>query len=380
MVIFGTRPEAIKMAPVIRALQSRKGITPCVVVTAQHRQLLDQVLDVFGIAPDEDLNTMQPGQSLADLTARILQGVDAVIARRRPDLVLVHGDTTTTLAASMAALYNRTPVGHVEAGLRTGDLLSPWPEEANRKLAGALAAIHFAPTAHARDNLLAEGVPAGRIHVTGNTVIDALLAADKRIRDDPALSASLAARFPFLDPGKRLLLVTGHRRENFGKAFERICQALRTIADRGDTQVVYPVHLNPNVQEPVNRILGSHPAVHLLPPQDYLPFIYLMSRAHLIVTDSGGIQEEAPSLGKPVLVTRDTTERPEAVDAGTVRLVGTDASEIVCQAALLLDDHAHHAAMAAARNPFGDGQAAARIARGVADFLNQESRAEERAS
>ena len=369
MMVFGTRPEAIKMAPVVQALKSRNGVTPYVVVTAQHRQLLDQVLDVFAIVPDEDLDAMQPDQSLANLTARILQGLDAVIARTRPDLVLVHGDTTTTLAASIAALYNRTPVGHIEAGLRTGNLFSPWPEEANRKLTSALAAIHFAPTAHARDNLLAEAVPAGRIHVTGNTVIDALLAADRRIREDSALSASLAARFPFLDPCKRLVLVTGHRRENFGSAFERICQALKAIADRGDTQVVYPVHLNPNVQEPVNRILGEHPAVRLLPPQDYLPFVYLMSRAQLILTDSGGIQEEAPSLGKPVLVMRDTTERPEAVDAGTVRLVGTDVSEIARQAALFLDDDALHAALATRRNPFGDGRAAARIAHAVADFL-----------
>lgn len=369
MVVFGTRPEAIKMAPVVRALHTCEGITPYVVVTAQHRELLDQVLDVFGIVPDEDLNSMQPGQSLAELTARVLQGVDEVIARRRPDLILVHGDTTTTLAASMAALYNRIPVGHVEAGLRTGDLLSPWPEEANRKLVGALAAIHFAPTERARDNLLAEGVPSGRVHVTGNTVIDALLAAERRIRHDPAMSASLAARFPFLDSGKRLILVTGHRRENFGDAFERICQALKSLAERGDTQLVYPVHLNPSVQEPVTRILGGQESVYLLPPQDYLPFVYLMSRAHLVVTDSGGIQEEAPSLGKPVLVMRDTTERPEAVDAGTVQLVGTDAAEIVRQAVRLLEDEAHHATMAAARNPFGDGKAAARITRGVAEFL-----------
>lgn len=369
MVVFGTRPEAIKMATVVRALQSCEGITPYVVVTAQHRQLLDQVLDVFGIVPDEDLDAMQPGQSLAELTARILQGVDAVIARRRPDLVLVHGDTTTTLAASLAALYNRRPVGHVEAGLRTGDLLSPWPEEANRKLTGALAAIHFAPTTHARANLLAEGVPAESIHLTGNTVVDALLAASARIRNDPALAASLAAHFPFLDSGKRLVLATGHRRENFGEGFEQICQALKAIADRGDTQVAYPVHLNPNVQEPVNRILGNHAAVHLLAPQDYLPFVYLMSRAHLIVTDSGGIQEEAPSLGKPVLVMRDKTERLEAVDAGTVCLVGTDATAIARHAGLLLDDDVRYAAMASAPNPFGDGHAGARIARGVAGFL-----------
>lgn len=369
MVVFGTRPEAIKMAPVVRALHACDGISPYVVVTAQHRQLLDQVLGVFGIVPDEDLDAMQPGQSLADLTSLILQGMSEVIARRRPDLVLVHGDTTTTVATSMAALYNRTPVGHVEAGLRTGDLLAPWPEEANRKMVSTLAAVHFAPTAHARANLLAEGIPTQRIFVTGNTVVDALLAASKRIQYDQPLAASLAALFPFLDSNKRLVLVTGHRRENFGDAFVDICRALKAIADRGDTQVLYPVHLNPEVQGPVNRILSNHAAVHLLPPQEYLPFVYLMSRAHLIVTDSGGIQEEAPSLGKPVLVMRDTTERPEAVEAGTVRLVGTDATEIARHASLLLDDEACYAVMASARNPFGDGCAAARIVREVAKFL-----------
>ena len=338
MVVFGTRPEAIKMAPVVEALRAAPGVETIVAVTAQHRQMLDQVLDLFGIVPDEDLDVMQPGQNLVGLTSRILDGMSEVIARHKPDIVLVHGDTTTTLATSMAAFYSRTAIGHVEAGLRTGNLYSPWPEEANRKLTGALAALHFAPTERSRANLLSEGVPAEHIHVTGNTVIDALLAVIEKIRSNADLEQSLAGRFPFLDPSKRLILVTGHRRENFGDGFEQICMALKEIAGRGDTQVVYPVHLNPNVQEPVNRILGSQPDLHLLEPQDYLPFVYLMSRAHIIISDSGGIQEEAPSLGKPVLVMRDTTERPEAVDAGTVVLVGTDPKRIVAETCRLLDD------------------------------------------
>ena len=362
MVVFGTRPEAIKMAPVVEALRAAPGVETIVAVTAQHRQMLDQVLDLFGIVPDEDLDVMQPGQNLVGLTSRILDGMSEVIARHKPDIVLVHGDTTTTLATSMAAFYSRTAIGHVEAGLRTGNLYSPWPEEANRKLTGALAALHFAPTERSRANLLSEGVPAEHIHVTGNTVIDALLAVIEKIRSNADLEQSLAGRFPFLDPSKRLILVTGHRRENFGDGFEQICMALKEIAGRGDTQVVYPVHLNPNVQEPVNRILGSQPDLHLLEPQDYLPFVYLMSRAHIIISDSGGIQEEAPSLGKPVLVMRDTTERPEAVDAGTVVLVGTDPKRIVAETCRLLDDADAYQVMARAHNPYGDGTAAARIA------------------
>lgn len=362
MVVFGTRPEAIKMAPVVEALKSTPGIETIVAVTAQHRQMLDQVLDLFGIVPDEDLNVMQPGQTLAGLTSRILQGMDEVIARHKPDILLVHGDTTTTFATSMAAFYNRTPIGHVEAGLRTGNLYSPWPEEANRKLTGVLTEFHFAPTDRSRENLLAEGVSPEHIHVTGNTVIDALLTVIQKIENDRALRDALASRFPFLDAGKRLILVTGHRRENFGDGFEQICHALKAIAARGDTQVLYPVHLNPNVQEPVNRILGTQPDVHLIEPQDYLPFVYLMSRAHIIVTDSGGIQEEAPSLGKPVLVMRDTTERPEAVDAGTVMLVGTGQERIVETVNSLLDDVAAYERMSRAHNPYGDGKASARIA------------------
>ena len=362
MVVFGTRPEAIKMAPVVSALKATPGVETLVCVTAQHRQMLDQVLALFGLAPDDDLDLMAPGQGLPELFARILTGMAGVLAARRPDLVLVHGDTSTTLAAALAAFYARVPVGHVEAGLRTGDLQAPWPEEANRRLTAPLSALHFAPTARARDNLLAEGIAEGQVHVTGNTVIDALLSVVARIDAEPALAASLAARFPFLDPSRRLVLVTGHRRENFGEGFEQMCLAIRDLAGRGDTQVVYPVHLNPNVQAPVNRILGGVEGVRLVEPLDYLPFVHLMSRAHLVLTDSGGIQEEAPSLGKPVLVMRDTTERPEAVEAGTVRLVGTDRARIVAEASRLLDDPAAYAAMARAHNPYGDGRAARRIA------------------
>jgi len=368
MVVFGTRPEAIKMAPVVAALRRTPGLAVEVVVTAQHREMLDQVLELFGIAPEEDLDLMAANQGLPDLFARILTGLSAVLARRRPDLVVVHGDTSTTLAASLAAFYARVPVAHVEAGLRTGDLSAPWPEEANRKLTAGLAALHFAPTATARDNLAAEGIRAG-VHVTGNTVVDALLDVAGRIEADPALAARLDAMLPATPPGRRIVLVTGHRRENFGAAFEQICAALRELSQRGDIEVVYPVHLNPNVQEPVRRWLGDAPGVHLVPPLDYLPFVRLMSRAHVILTDSGGIQEEAPSLGKPVLVMRAKTERPEAVAAGTVRLVGTEAATIVAETARLLDDDAAHAAMARAHNPYGDGQASARIAAAVAAFL-----------
>lgn len=361
MVAFGTRPEAIKMAPVVAALREAPGIEVQVAVTAQHRQMLDQVLELFAIVPDDDLDLMEPDQRLPDLFARILTGMSAVLERRRPDLVLVHGDTSTTLAASLAAFYARVPVGHVEAGLRTGNLQSPWPEEANRRLTSPLASLHFAPTEASARNLASENIRDG-VHVTGNTVVDALLQTSGRIDTDPALAARLDAGLPALDPGKRLLLVTGHRRESFGRGFEQVCLALRTLAARGDVEIVYPVHLNPNVQEPVRRILGDVPSVHLAPPLDYLPFVRLMGRAALILTDSGGIQEEAPSLGKPVLVLRDTTERPEAVDAGTVSLVGTDANAIVREATRLLDDDAAYARMSRAHNPYGDGHAAARIA------------------
>lgn len=361
LVAFGTRPEAIKMAPVVEALRAAEGIETIVAVTAQHRQMLDQVLELFSITPDEDLDVMEPQQTLPGMFSKILTGMSEVIARRRPDLVLVHGDTSTTLASALAAFYNRTPIGHVEAGLRTGNLYAPWPEEANRRLTAPLCALHFSPTERARDSLLQESIPASRVEITGNTVIDALLQVTARIEHTPALRENLHARFPFLRDDRRLVLVTGHRRENFGDGFEQICQALRELADRGDTQIVYPVHLNPNVQEPVKRILGDHPAIHLIAPQDYLPFVYLMSRAYLIITDSGGVQEEAPSLGKPVLVMRDITERPEAVDAGTVELVGTDARRIVAAAQRLLDDPRAYASFSQAHNPYGDGLASERI-------------------
>jgi len=369
MVVFGTRPEAIKMAPVVSALRKDPRFETVVAVTAQHRQMLDQVLELFRIVPDEDLDVMKPGQTLPSLFSRILTGMSEVIQKQRPDLVLVHGDTSTTLAAALAAFYAKTPVAHVEAGLRTGDLLAPWPEEANRRLVAPLTRFHFAPTSNAASNLRAEGIAETSIHVTGNTVIDALLNVTGRIEREPELAQSLADALPPLDPAKRLILVTGHRRENFGDGFEQICRALAALADRGDTQIIYPVHLNPNVQEPVNRILGGRSGISLIKPLDYLPFVYLMSKAHLILTDSGGIQEEAPSLGKPVLVMRDTTERPEAVEAGTVVLVGTDRDRITQVASRLLDDPAAYEAMSRAHNPYGDGKASHRIAQIIADAL-----------
>ena len=366
LLVFGTRPEAIKMAQLVKHLQTLPAFETRVCVTAQHREMLDQVLNLFEITPDFDLNLMKPGQDLTDITAGVLQGLKETLGKWRPDAVLVHGDTSTTLAATLAAFYQRIPVGHIEAGLRTGNLYSPWPEEANRKLTGVLAHWHFAPTDASRDNLLAEGVAPDNVHVTGNTVIDALLQVRDRIRRDSALQQSFAEQFRFIDPTKRLVLVTGHRRENFGGGFERICEALARIAtDHADAQVVYPVHLNPQVQEPVRRLLGNIGNVHLIPPLDYLPFVYLMDRSALILTDSGGIQEEAPSLGKPVLVMRDTTERPEAVAAGTVKLVGTDAARIVAQTHALLTDSAAYQAMAHAHNPYGDGQACQRISKAL---------------
>lgn len=361
LTVFGTRPEAIKMAPVVEALAADPGIEARVCVTAQHREMLDQVLALFGIRPDFDLNLMKAGQDLTDITNGVLTGMRDIFSRYQPDRVLVHGDTTTTLAASLAAFYHRIPVGHVEAGLRTGDMYAPWPEEANRRVAGVIADLHFAPTEGSRDNLLREGVAPERIHVTGNTVIDALLEIAARIKAEPALRAQCESEFPFLDPAKRLVLVTGHRRESFGEGFKRICRALAEIATRDDVQVVYPVHLNPNVRKPVNDILAGVDNVHLIEPLDYLPFVYLMTRSTLIVTDSGGVQEEAPSLGKPVLVMREVTERPEAVKAGTVRLVGTDTELLVHEARRLLDDLQEYERMSKAHNPYGDGQASQRI-------------------
>ncbi|XBS69565.1 UDP-N-acetylglucosamine 2-epimerase (non-hydrolyzing) [Acerihabitans sp. KWT182] len=360
--VFGTRPEAIKMAPLSLALANDPAFESRICVTAQHREMLDQVLRLFGIVPDYDLNIMQPDQGLTEITSRILTGMKPVLESFQPDVVLVHGDTTTTLATSLAAFYQHIPVGHVEAGLRTGNLYSPWPEEANRKLTGHLAMYHFSPTENARQNLLREGLAAERIFLTGNTVIDALLWVRDRVMNQDALRAALEQRYAFLDPHKKLLLVTGHRRESFGDGFERICSALAHIArHHPDVQVVYPVHLNPNVSEPVNRILSGIDNIKLIEPQDYLPFVYLMNRAYLILTDSGGVQEEAPSLGKPVLVMRETTERPEAVAAGTVLLVGTDPDRIQAAVTTLLNDGDEYQAMSRAHNPYGDGQACRRI-------------------
>ena len=362
LCVFGTRPEAIKMAPLVLALAADQRFHAKVAVTGQHREMLDQVLNLFSIKPDFDLNIMKPGQDLTDITTAILQGFKQVFAQFKPDVVLVHGDTATTFATSMAAYYHQIPVAHVEAGLRTGNLYSPWPEEGNRKLTGALAQLHFAPTENSRSNLQAEGVGARNIVVTGNTVIDALLDVVKRLEQDAELRAQAAAPTAFLDFSRRVVLVTGHRRESFGGGFERICQALTEVARRyPDVDIVYPVHLNPNVREPVNRLLAGITNIHLIPPLDYLPFVYLMSRAHIILTDSGGIQEEAPSLGKPVLVMRDTTERPEAVSAGTVKLVGTDATTIVNELSELLDNADAYKAMSYAHNPYGDGKASQRI-------------------
>lgn len=368
LLVFGTRPEAIKMAPLVKRLQLLPKFDVEVCVTAQHRGMLDQVLRFFDIEPDFDLNLMSPGQSLTDLTCNILCGLESVLLQSKPDWVLVHGDTTTTLAASLAACYQQVRVAHVEAGLRTRDLRSPWPEEANRQITSRIAELHFAPTEEARQNLLLEGVPAGRIYVTGNTVIDALLSVSRRVEDDTLLRSSLAEMFPFLSPTRRLVLVTGHRRENFGAGLESICLALRDISESADVQVVYPVHLNPKVQEPVNRLLGGVRNVHLIEPQEYLPFVYLMKKSYLILSDSGGIQEEAPSFGVPVLVTRDTTERPEAVTAGTVKLVGTDRATIFSAVQQLLNDKSAYQAMARAHNPYGDGRACQRIAQKFLDI------------
>ncbi|EJN6712660.1 UDP-N-acetylglucosamine 2-epimerase (non-hydrolyzing) [Vibrio vulnificus] len=362
LTVFGTRPEAIKMAPLVHALAADERFEAKVCVTAQHREMLDQVLELFEITPDYDLNLMKAGQTLNEVTARILLELKPVLQEFKPDVVLVHGDTATTFAASLAAYYEQIAVGHVEAGLRTGNIYSPWPEEANRKLTGALTKYHFAPTETSQQNLLQENYAPENIFVTGNTVIDALLMVKEKIEQDADLKATLLAQFPDLDESKKLILVTGHRRESFGGGFERICEALaQTAKQHPEVQILYPMHLNPNVREPVNRILGSVENVLLIEPQQYLPFIYLMDRAHIILTDSGGIQEEAPSLGKPVLVMRDTTERPEAVAAGTVKLVGTDVEKIVSNLNTLITDSEAYQAMSFAHNPYGDGKACQRI-------------------
>ena len=350
------------MAPLVLALKEQLGISSRVCVTAQHREMLDQVLELFNIDPEYDLDIMSPGQTLGKITSKVLEGLEHVYADFEPDLVLVHGDTCTTFAASLAAYYKKIPIGHIEAGLRTGDLYSPWPEEANRKITGALTNAHFAPTERSKNNLLAENVNAASIYVTGNTVIDALLWVQKKIQSDHLLSNDLAARFPFLDPNMRLILVTGHRRESFGAGFERMCQAINQIAEQHpEVQIVYPVHLNPNVQKPVNKYLSGKENIFLIDPLEYLPFVYLMMQSYFILTDSGGVQEEAPSLGKPVLVMRDTTERPEAVEAGTVRLVATDVQKICDESEILLCDEKAYTKMSKAHNPYGDGKACERI-------------------
>jgi UDP-N-acetylglucosamine 2-epimerase (non-hydrolysing) len=361
MLVFGTRPEAIKMCPLVLEMQKDPRVEPVVCVTGQHREMLDQVLEIFDIKPDYDLSIMKHGQDLTDVTVSILSGLRAVISEVKPDSIFVHGDTATTFATTLAAYYQKVPVGHVEAGLRTGDLYSPWPEEGNRKLTGALAKYHFAPTDWSEQNLLNEGVAQADIKVTGNTVIDALLWVAKKIDSDDELHAKIEAQLPKLNPQKRMVLVTGHRRENFGQSFDNICHSIRELAERGDVEVVYPVHLNPNVREPVDRILNGVDNVHLIEPLDYLPFVALMKKAAIILTDSGGIQEEAPSLGKPVLVMRDTTERPEAVTAGTVKLVGTNQDVIVTEVTRLLDDKEAYLEMSYAHNPYGDGHACKHI-------------------
>ncbi len=361
LTVFGTRPEAIKLAPVVLAFQREASVQHVLCVTGQHRQMLDQVLAVFRLTPDHDLAIMKPGQDLTHVTMAVLEGLGAVIEAEKPDWVIVQGDTTTAFAASLTAFYRRVKVAHVEAGLRTGNIYSPWPEEMNRRLTGQIATLHFPPTEAAAANLAREGVPASRVLVTGNTVIDALHAVCARLDTDDALRGELDALFGWRDRSKRLVLVTGHRRENFEGGLERVCRALATLSRRGDVEIVYPVHLNPEVQRTARAVLADSPAVHLIAPLDYLPFVHLMRQADLIVTDSGGIQEEAPGLGKPVLVTRDTTERPEAIAAGTARLVGTDEAGLVAAATELLDDRAAYEAMAKAANPFGDGKAAERI-------------------
>ncbi len=362
--VFGTRPEAIKMAPVILEFKKYPELFDSrVCVTAQHRQMLDQVLNLFEIKPDYDLNIMEESQSLTDITCNVLQGLEPVLTEFKPNVVLVHGDTTTTLAASLAAYYQKIDVAHVEAGLRTANIYSPWPEEVNRHLTSVIARYHFAPTVQSKQNLLNEGVPDTQILVTGNTVIDALLSVVEKFRTNSGLRQKMAERFNFMDSGKRIILVTGHRRESFGEGFESICNALKIIVEtHKNVEIVYPVHLNPNVREPVNRILAGVQGIHLIEPQEYLPFVYLMHCSYLIITDSGGVQEEAPSLGKPVLVMRDTTERPEAVDGGTVKLVGADTKRIVDETSSLLADCNAYELMSKAYNPYGDGTAAKLIA------------------
>lgn len=366
LVVFGTRPEAIKLCPVLLNLRrhsSQFQVSVC--VTAQHRSMLDQVLSAFGVTPDRDLDLMQPGQTLAQLTARILAALEPVIRAERPDMLLVQGDTTTTFAGALAAFYQQVPVGHVEAGLRTGDLAQPFPEELNRVFTTRLAALHFAPTEGSAGNLRAEGVDRQRIIVTGNSGIDAVL----YVRDSLEAGTLPGCQWQQLDTAKKLIVVTAHRRESFGEGFERICEALSRLAMRDDVQLVYPVHRNPNVMDPVHRRLGGRPNVFLLEPLEYVPFVDLMRRAYILITDSGGIQEEGPSLGKPILVMRDKTERPEAVNAGTATLVGTDPHRIVHEAELLLDNRSEYDRRAHIHNPYGDGRASDRIRQAIETYF-----------
>ena len=361
LIVFGTRPEALKCFPVARAALARADLVTEICVTAQHREMVDSVINLTGMPVDYDLNAMQPGQTLFDVTSKVLTGMEAVLEQSKPDIVMVQGDTTTAMTAALAAFYKRIPVAHVEAGLRSHNIDSPFPEELNRRIAGDIATWHFAPTTEARDNLLAEGKDPGSIFVTGNTVIDTLLYFSDRVDTDLSLNAELASRFPFLDAGKKLILVTGHRRENHGGGIERICTALKVLATRGDVQIVYPVHPNPQVRGVVEAQLAGVPNIFLIEPQDYLPFLYLQKHSYLVLTDSGGVQEEAPSLGKPVLVLRENTERPEGVAGGTARLVGTEVDLIVSNATRLLDDPSAYRGMAERHNPYGDGRASGRI-------------------
>ena len=361
LIVFGTRPEAIKMAPLVKAFQNDLAFETKVCVTAQHRQMLDQVLSLFHIVPDFDLDIMKPGQDLYDVTANVLLGMKGVLSQFKPDLLFVHGDTTTTLAASLSAFYQQIPVAHIEAGLRTGNLYSPWPEEANRKLTTHIATYHFAPTLESYSNLCREGIAKETICITGNTVIDALLLMKSLIDTDEGMrhkiEQTLKQLYP-LDPQRRIILVTGHRRENHGQGFLDICQALRTLAlSNPECDIVYPVHLNPQVQKPVYALLQEIPNIYLIPPLQYEEFIYMMDKSYMIITDSGGVQEEAPSLGKPVLVMRETTERPEAIKAGTVKLVGTNPERIVKEAQELLDHAEAYHTMSQASNPYGQGDA-----------------------
>ena len=367
LIVFGTRPEAIKMAPLVLQFQKYSNeIETKVCVTAQHREMLDQVLDIFNITPDYDLNIMKQGQDLYDVTSKILLGMKEVLTEYNPDVVLVHGDTTTTITTALSAFYQKIPVGHVEAGLRTGDIYSPWPEEANRKLTGALTQYHFAPTQTSKNNLLKENIKENKIYITGNTVIDALLWVLDKIENTTTLknelSQKILAQFSAFNNDNKFVLITGHRRENFGQGFLDMCNGIKTLAQmHPEVNFVYPVHLNPNVQKPVLELLSGIKNVYLIDPLDYEPFVYLMSKCYLILTDSGGIQEEAPSLGKPVLVMRDTTERPEAVDAGTVKLVGTNTEHIVTEVNRLLADSQAYVSMSKAHNPYGDGKACEKI-------------------